>query len=394
MQTLGSTLDEQQGYGQGFDFLRIFLATAIIAWHTASLTGHLEIARRSAFWFSEYALLPMFFVLSGFLVAGSGMRLSTKNFILNRAARILPALFADVVFAALLIGPLVTTLPANLYFTGPAFFSYFLNIAGWVHYSLPGVFTNNPSPDVNGALWTVPYEIGCYVIFAGLIISGAIKRPRFVLLSTYVILITAVPLGLMTSLRENPPTSFVEWAAKELFLQRGSLLWPAFLIGIVLYQLRYYVPFSKTAAGCIVCAAILVSATGDFARLFGNPAVHVVALPLLAYLTAMIGLSPMPRLPGFETGDYSYGLYLYHVPFIQLLIHYFPQAWTGELWWTLFFAGFPLALTAAVVSWHLIEYPVLKLRKRFAFAINHRPADGIPTAMIPVGQFLLKQDRP
>jgi peptidoglycan/LPS O-acetylase OafA/YrhL len=394
MQTLGSTLDEQQGYGQGFDFIRIFLATAIIAWHTASLTGHLEIARRSAFWFSEYALLPMFFVLSGFLVAGSGMRLSTKNFILNRAARIVPALFADIVFAALLIGPLVTTLPANLYFTGPAFFSYFLNIAGWVHYSLPGVFTNNPSPDVNGALWTVPYEIGCYVIFAGLIISGAIKRPRFVLLSTYVILITAVPLGLMTSLRENPPSSFVEWAAKELFLQRGSLLWPAFLIGIVLYQLRYYVPFSKTAAGCIVGAAILVSTTGDFARLFGNPAVHVVALPLLAYLTVMIGLSPMPRLPGFETGDYSYGLYLYHVPFIQLLIHYFPQAWTGDRWWTLFFAGFPLALTAAVVSWHLIEYPVLKLRKRFAFAINHRPADGIPTAMIPVGQFLLKQNRP
>jgi peptidoglycan/LPS O-acetylase OafA/YrhL len=166
------------------------------------------------------------------------------------------------------------------------------------------------------------------------------------------------------------------------------------LIGIVLYQLRYYVPFSKTAAGCIVCAAILVSTTGDFARLFGNPAVHVVALPLLAYLTVMIGLSPMPRLPGFETGDYSYGLYLYHVPFIQLLIHYFPQTWTGELWWTLFFAGFPLALTAAVVSWHLIEYPVLKLRKRFAFAINHRPADGIPTAMIAVGQLLLKQDQP
>jgi peptidoglycan/LPS O-acetylase OafA/YrhL len=115
---------------------------------------------------------------------------------------------------------------------------------------------------------------------------------------------------------------------------------------------------------------------------------------LLAYLTVMIGLSPMPRLPGFETGDYSYGLYLYHVPFIQLLIHYFPQTWTGELWWTLFFAGFPLALTAAVVSWHLIEYPVLKLRKRFAFAINHRPADGIPTAMIAVGQLLLKQDQP
>src|SRR5260370_7111914 len=169
MQTLGSPLDEQKGYGQGFDFLRIFLATAIIAWHTASLTGHLEMARASAFWFFEYALVPMFFVLSGFLVAGSGMRLSTKNFVLNRASRIVPALFADIVFAALLIGPLATTLPVNLYFTGPTFFTYFLNIAGWVHYSLPGVFESTPSPDVNGPLFTLPYLISSYIHFPALI---------------------------------------------------------------------------------------------------------------------------------------------------------------------------------------------------------------------------------
>jgi peptidoglycan/LPS O-acetylase OafA/YrhL len=394
MQTLGSALEEQKGYGQGFDFARIFLATAIVAWHTATLTGHLEMVRASAFWFFEYALLPMFFVLSGFLVAGSGMRLSTKNFILNRAARIVPALFADIIFAALLIGPLVTTLPANLYFTGPTFFTYFLNIAGWVHYALPGVFESNPSPDVNGALWTVPFEIGCYIIFAGLMISGAIKRPRLVLLFTYFTLIIVVHFSAMTSLRVNPPSLFIEWVARELFLQRGGLLWPSFLIGIVLYQLRYYVPFSKAVASGIVCAAILVSATGDFATLFGNPAVHVVALPLLAYLTVMIGLSPMPRLPGFETGDYSYGLYLYHVPFIQSLIHYFPQAWIGDRWWTLFFAGFPLALTAAVISWHLLEYPVLKLRKRYSFAINHRPEDSLPTAIISSRQFFLKQNPP
>ena len=320
------------------------------------------------------------------------MRLSTKNFILNRAARIVPALFADIVFAALLIGPLVTTLPANLYFTSPTFFTYFLNITGWVHYSLPGVFESNPSPDVNGALWTVPYEIGCYVIFAGLMISGAIKRPRLVLLFTYSILVIAVPLGAMTELRANPDLSFVGSVVQELFLKRGSLLWPSFLIGIVLYQLRYRVPFSKTVASGIVCGAILVSVAGHFAALFGNPAFHVIALPLLAYLTVMIGLSPMPRLPGFGTGDYSYGLYLYHVPFIQLLIHYFPEAWIGDRWWTLFFAGFPLALTAAVISWHLLEYPMLKLRKRHSFAINHRPEERLPAAIISSGQFSLKQN--
>ena len=91
----------------------------------------------------------------------------------------------------------------------------------------------------------------------------------------------------------------------------------------------------------------------------------------------MIGLSPMPpRLPAISgTGDYSYGLYLYHTPFLQLLIHYFPEALTGDLWWMLFFAGFALSLTAAVISWHVLEYPVLKLRN--SFVIRHRPESGL-----------------
>jgi len=374
MQTLGSALDEQGGFAQGSDFLRIFLATGIIGWHTAWLSGHMETAKASAFWFSQYMLVPMFFALSGFLVAGSSMRLSTKNFLLNRAARILPALVADIVFAALLIGPLVTTLPAKQYFTDTTFLTYFLNITGWMQYSLPGVFENNPKPEVNGALWTIPFEIGCYAILAGLMISGAIKRRGLVLLFTYVVLIVGVPLRLATSHLVGDHVSFLENLAIQIFFSFGSLLWPSFLIGIVLFQLRYYVPFSKTIAIGLVCVAILVSAFGDAAVLFRNSAVFPIILPLLGYLTVMIGLSPMPRLPGLGTGDYSYGLYLYHTPFLQLLIHYFPEAWIGDRWWTLFFAGFPLALMAAVISWHLFEYPSLKLRK--SFVIKHRPGGG------------------
>lgn len=374
MQTLGSALDEQKGFAQGFDFLRIFLATGIIGWHTAKLSGHVEIARASVFWFSEYMLVPMFFALSGFLVAGSSTRLSTKSFLLNRAARILPALAADIVFAALLIGSTVTTLPARQYFTDRTFFTYFLNVTGWMQYSLPGVFETNPLPEVNGALYTIPIEIGCYVMLAGLMISGVIKRPKLVLLLTYAVLTVGIPLRLLTSHLASDHVSFFENLAMNLFLFKGALLWPSFLIGIVLYQLRYYVLFSKTVAIGLVCVAMLVSMFGN-SDIELSPAFYAIMLPLLGYLTVMIGLSPMPCPPGFGTGDYSYGLYLYHTPFLQLLIHCFPETWTGDQWWTLFFAGLPLSLTAAVISWHVLEYPMLKLRK--SFAIRHRLEGGL-----------------
>jgi peptidoglycan/LPS O-acetylase OafA/YrhL len=243
-----------------------------------------------------------------------------------------------------------------------------------MQYSLPGVFENNPSPEVNGALWTIPFEIGCYAILAGLMISGAIKRPGLVLVLTYAALIVGIPLRLLTAHLLSDHASFLENLAVHVFFSVGSLLWPSFLIGIVLYQLRYYVPFSKAIAIGLVCVAMLVSTFADPAVLLSHPAVFSIILPLLGYLTVMIGLSPMPRLPGFGTGDYSYGLYLYHTPFLQLLIHYFPEAWIGDRWWTLFFAGFPLALTAAVISWHLFEYPSLKLRK--SFVIKHRLEGG------------------
>jgi peptidoglycan/LPS O-acetylase OafA/YrhL len=378
MQTLGSTLDDQQGFGQGFDFLRIFLATGIIAWHTAQLSGHLEIARSSVFWFSEYMLVPMFFALSGFLVAGSAMRLSCKDFLLNRAARIVPALAVDILFAALLIGPLVTTLPASQYFSDTGFFSYFLNIVGWIHYVLPGVFKSNPSTEVNGALWTVPFEISCYIILTGLMVSGAIKRPGVVPLITCVVLIAGIPMRLLTSHLASDDATFVDSLIMDLFLHRGSLLWPSFLIGITLHQLRYHLPFSRAGTIGLILVAILTSVFGDREVLFGNAGIHSLALPLLAYLTVAIGLLRIPRLPGFGRGDYSYGLYLYHVPFLQLLIYCFPQAWTGDGWWTLFLVGFPLSLLAAVISWHLFEYPVLKYRN--SFRVKHAP-DRQPAAV-------------
>jgi peptidoglycan/LPS O-acetylase OafA/YrhL len=203
-------------------------------------------------------------------------------------------------------------------------------------------------------------------------------------LFTSAVLIFGIPLRLMTSHLVSDHASFVEKLAMDLFLFRGSLLWPSFLIGVVLYQLRYYVPFSKTAAIGLACVGAFVSAFGDNETLFSNPSVHAIILPLLGYLTVMIGLSPMPRLPGFGTGDYSYGLYLYHVPFLQLLIHYFPETWIGDRWWTLFFVGFPVALTAAVISWHLFEYPVLKFRN--SFVIKRRPEDRHGAALAVNGQ--------
>lgn len=381
MKTLGSVLDEQSGFGQGFDFLRIFLATGIIASHTAQLSGHSDLVQGSVFWFVENMLVPMFFALSGFLVAGSSTRLSPRSFLLNRMARIVPALAVDIVFAALIIGPLVTTLPLQAYFSDPMFHSYFLNIIGSIHFDLPGVFQGNPSKNVNGALWTVPFEICCYVVLVGLMVSGAMKDAKWITWLTLGVLIAGVALRAMGPGLASGEPSLLKVAALNLFGQRSSLLLQSFLIGVCLYLHRYSIPFSGRATLGLIGGVVLIGVVGDAHGVFSHPAADAILLPLVVYLTVAIGLSRVPPIPGFGGGDYSYGLYLYHVPFMQLLIHVIPNAWTGTWWWTLFFVGFPVSLAVAMISWHLVEYPVLKLRK--SFAITRRPEETANGRQIP-----------
>jgi peptidoglycan/LPS O-acetylase OafA/YrhL len=125
MRSLGEELDKYKGIGPGFDFIRIFLALTIVAVHTFILSGHRHWVEHGQLWFVEVSLVPMFFALSGFLVSASGQRLSLKNFLINRGLRIVPALTVDVIVCALILGPLVTTVSLQQYFSDPQFFRYF-----------------------------------------------------------------------------------------------------------------------------------------------------------------------------------------------------------------------------------------------------------------------------
>ncbi|KTT39395.1 acetyltransferase, partial [Pseudomonas oryzihabitans] len=67
---------------------------------------------------------------------------------------------------------------------------------------------------------------------------------------------------------------------------------------------------------------------------------------------------------------YSYGLYLFNFPVQQLLMHGFPERFSLPGFLAVSYA---LTLGCAVLSWHLIEAPALRLKPR-------RKAPAVPTA--------------
>lgn len=374
MRTIGSRLDEHRGIGPGFDFLRIFLAFAIVAWHARNVVYWTsDPMMNTPLWFGEYCLVPIFFALSGFLVAASGMRLDLSNFLINRGLRILPALALEILFSALLLGPLFTTLPLSDYFRSPLLYHYLTNMVGWVNFYLPGVFNDHPWTMVNGALWTIPYEMICYALLSLLIATRWLRSPRALLLCTLALMLLAVAArsvpGLEGTFDHGGDTLF-DKTVRFFFTGEQSRLLVSFLMGIVFYSFRQRIPYSAVLFGLAVAVCVVIALVGNHSWM-AMASLRFVSIPAMTYIMAYLGVTAVPIVWPFTKGDYSYGVYLYHLPFQQMLYQLFPGVNALEL----FLLSVPTCTAVAALSWHVVEKPVLRLRKRFSFVARVRGVD-------------------
>ena len=359
--SFGDRLDEVGGFGPGFDFVRIALAFGVVGWHAfAVVIGSDDAGKLTPAWLPVRVIVPMFFALSGFLVTGSALRLPLEQYVLNRVFRILPALGVDILLSALVLGPIFTILVLQDYLSGREFFAYFLNIFGAVRYFLPGVFLENPIPRVvNGSLWTVPYEIGCYVVMSAMIWLGVIRSAW---------LTSALALGwlvlacLVHWFEFRTGIAVVDKGIAFLFLRFGSSLIPFFLGGSALYLLKAHIPFDGRIAVGIIIGVLLATLLLDGRFWWDHPLTQLLGMIPLVYLTMYFGLLSLPKVPVFDRGDYSYGVYLYHFPILQALQQVFDLK-SGAV---MFVAAIVPITVMAMLSWHNIEKPILKFRKRFS----------------------------
>jgi peptidoglycan/LPS O-acetylase OafA/YrhL len=380
--TIEDGLNQNAGVGPGFDLLRLGLAVTIVFIHCFALAnGSTEVLGYNVAsapstpitssvppedlvgWLkgtflrkhnedAHFAnvLVPMFFALSGFLVAGSAFRTrSLTKFLTFRGLRIIPALFVEVSLSALFLGPLLTIFPLENYFHDPRLASYFGNIIGRVRYDLPGLFLTNPTPNtVNANLWTLPGEFYCYLLIAIFISSGLLfNRKLFSLLTV----VGAVGLMLFDIFFRADFTSEI---------QRNTVFAVEFFfVGAVLFQWRSHIPLNHSL--------FLISSIIVYINIVAPASIHSIlqyANPLfLTYLTIYLGFVKFPRVGVFQNGDYSYGIYLYGYPITQSLVAVFDQL-RGHPF-HLLIAALPTTFAFAMLSWHFFEKPALMLKRHF-----------------------------
>lgn len=343
------------GRDNNFNLIRFLAAALVLYSHAYPLTGTPgePLEKLAGFSLGHFAV-DIFFAVSGFLVGGSLLgKQRLGPFLRARALRIFPALLACSALTAFVVGALHTRLPALAYFRDVDTWRFALqNATCWpwpIRYGLPGVFEHLPYPvAVNGSLWSLPFELDMY---AALALAGLLAYTGPRLLSDRVLrmLILVVAGIAIFAYASNETFSFATGFTKRQGIRLSAL----FATGTAFYVLRERIPLSRVW--------LAVALAGLASALVWGHAVAAVYSISLEYLVLWLACVPKGFVRRYNTlGDYSYGFYLWAFPVQQSVMAWRPG--TSRLGLVLW-AGLP-TLALAVLSWHLLESPMLALKDR------------------------------
>ena len=340
-----------------FDFIRLLAASLVVFSHSYYLlaTAQRPLSESEPLTFLTGGQMTcgnlgvwIFFAISGYLITQSLLRsTSYATYFTKRSLRIFPALIVDIFIAALVWGPLVTTLSLAEYFSSYGTYRYLLNVNLYrIVYELPGVFTDNPLPNfVNGSLWTLPYEFTCYV---GVVLLNIlfILRNRYVYAAFYF-------LGL------------IAWA---IIYQTKYFTFVIPILGLPIQHLTLSIYFGTGALFFLFRDKIPLRFSLSVALLaiwslgfYLNMGV-VFSYFCLPYITFWFAFEPKIKLHGVaRLGDFSYGLYIYSWTVQQTIIHFLG----ADISWLLMcFLSFSFTTPLAMFSWFVIEKRALRIKER------------------------------
>ena len=298
--------------------------------------------------------VPMFFVISGYLIGASYQRMSQRGlgaFFTNRVLRIYPGLVACVLLATAAVAA-TGYLAARDVAPGRVLL-WMLGQGTFVQFYNPDFMRAFGVGVLNGALWTITVELQFYLLVPLLAVLLTRHRLWFVALLALSVLLNlwahhVAPLeALGTKLLR---VSFLPWV--YMFMAGFVLAWRGEWLVRVL-RVGWLPLLAGYAASMVLIGGYTANAQNSI-----NP----VAFAFLACLVLKLAHSRLPLPTRFQRfvndADLSYGLYLYHMPIINLLVHLGLFAVLPSI--AIVVAA---SLGAAALSWYAIERPALNHKR-------------------------------
>jgi peptidoglycan/LPS O-acetylase OafA/YrhL len=335
-----------------FDLIRIVTATLVLINHSL---GHLELHTPAPYTvIQQFPRVPMFFVMSGYLLSASFERNSDlKNYFTNRLLRIYPGLWACLLFTVV-----VFAIAGVNFFNIEALPWFFTQLLGIIW--TPDFLDDFGFGSYNGSLWTIVVELQFYLALPVIYFIGTIFSERWIKDKKKANLYFYILFGISFLLAISLKYYFYDGDNVQSSLEKSlrySILPHAFIFmsGILLQRWKIY-------KSDLIHGKGLYWAVGYLAFVYltpDTPAKNLVQMLILAPCTIAIAYS----LPGMATKylknmDLSYGVFMYHGMILTVLVE---LGYIGSYWYLL------LVLVAsyilAYLSYTYVETPAMALAK-------------------------------
>jgi peptidoglycan/LPS O-acetylase OafA/YrhL len=338
-------------HDNNFNLLRLMAATQVMLLH--GLT-HFNLLRDTILYdiLAIFPGVPIFFVLSGYLISNSWIRTTDyKRYFVSRFLRIYPGLWVCLIIAmptAYYIAQPNAALSDILKWTvamftvGQSYSPYFMESYGSGHF--------------NGSLWTIMIELQFYLA-APILISYILKNR----VSMIVVFALAVAANLLfAQLLSRYGYSSV---LMKLFSNSLAPYLYMFLLGVFIQIHKHTVVGMLKNRFHYILGLYLVVVMGLNA--LGLETTGTFISPIQGVILACLTISFGYSFPKFLNSpiqhiDISYGVYIYHMVITNVLIQ--TGLATGTLGLTIMLVSTILLGTA---SWYAVEKPALRLKHVF-----------------------------
>jgi peptidoglycan/LPS O-acetylase OafA/YrhL len=326
-----------------FDLLRFLLALIVFLVHISALSLSPDLKYFQSFLLPKVAV-QAFFIISGFLIFMSYENSSSlRDYLLKRIRRIYPG-YISVIFLTVFFITIGNFDRINIDFS-KSVFQYFLANSIFLNFLqpfIPGVFENNYTQIINGALWTIKIEVMFYMIVPVFALFLRRYNKAFVL---FLICFFSIFYSI-----------FIFYLIDERFIDSATQLkdqLPAQLIyfsagGLIFYYFELFRKFFL----------ILMFLTTAFFIFYLDLSLFFRTLQPFLLAVFVIGFATLfPYLGKFSKyGDISYGVYIIHFPIIQFFISLGLFQDSGFLG---LFVTLATVIFLAFLLWHFVEKPCL-----------------------------------